>query len=369
MINRIITLILSFLILVGIFLWTDEVMVLMIAGVVVILLIISLVCLIIVRAKLKMSIKVNNSTISGDPIKVHITACNKSILPVFFCAVKIKVYNKNFGLTVTQIKHFSLFGRTDKNITLDVSCQYCGKYLIMIEYVKIYDFFGIFSCKAIKKQKFNICMYPQHYNVKSISQVMRVNYEKEKYFNHRKGTILSELLQYREYHPGDNMKLINWKVSGKSDELMVREFDTPTDNQLLLLFDTYEGEKIYKNLVYTVLTSISLSYAQNGIAHYISWYNPIKESIENHMVERFEDVFYVIQMIFEIKSEQEYISINYLIQNNIINKYAKVIYITNHLSGGIQRELAMCDKIKTILIDANTFGEKDIKKSIGLLNV
>lgn len=357
------------LILLGIFVWSNEPMTLLIIGALVILMLASLICLIIASAKTSVDISVSNSTVNGEPIRVVLSVKNRSVLPVFFCSVKLNVVNINFGLENTQVRRFSLAGRTEKTVSIDVNCNYCGKYFIRAESVKLYDYMGIFSCKKVRNQKFQTCMYPQYYNVNSISQVMRTNYEKEKYFSHRKGQILSELLQYREYVPGDNLKLINWKVSCKSDELMVREFDTPTDNQLLIIFDTFDGDRIYKNLVYTVLVSISLTYAQNGISHYISWYNPVKNCIENHNIETFEDVFRIIQLIFENETEKDHISINYLMENNELDKYAKVIYVTNRLTEGIQKELVIRDKIKTILVDAGTFGTDDVKKTVGLLNV
>ena len=369
MINRIITLILSVLILLGIFVWSKELMILLIIGVLVFLMVASLICLIIAGARTDVDVAVSNSTVNGEPIRVILSMKNRSVLPVFFCSVKLNVVNINFGLENTQVKRFSLTGKTEKEVPIDVNCKYCGKYFIKVESVKLYDYLGIFWIRKARNMKFQTCMYPQYYNVNSISQVMRTNYEKEKYFSHRKGQILSELLQYREYVPGDNLKLINWKISGKSDELMVREFDTPTDNQLVIIFDTFEGNRVYKNLVYTVLVSISLTYAQSGISHYISWYNPVKNCIENHNIETFEDVFRIIQLIFENETERDHISINYLLENHELDKYAKVIYVTNRLTEGIQKELVVRDKIKTILVDENSFGTDDVKKTVGLLNV
>lgn len=205
MISRIITLIISFLILLAVFLWSGEVLILLMFGVVLGLLLIGAVCLLITKSKTVLTVKVKNSTVNGEPIKVLVSASNQSVLPVFFASVRLNVINMNFGLETTQTKRFSISGRTQKEISIDVNCQYCGKYFITVKSIRLYDYWGIFSCKKMKKQVFETCMYPQYYMVNSISQVMRTNYEKEKYFSHRKGTILSELLQYREYHPGDNL--------------------------------------------------------------------------------------------------------------------------------------------------------------------
>ena len=369
MISRIITLILSLLILLVVFIWSEELILLTLFGTILILLVVGFTCLSITSRKTTISAQVKNSIINGEPIKVILNTENKSILPVFRLIAKINVINMNFGLETTDKKKFSMCGREEKQVEIEVQCDYCGKYFITIEYIRMFDFWGIFSKKIHKKQTFETCMYPQYYNVNSISQIMRTNYEKEKYFSHRKGHILSEILQYREYQKGDNLKLVNWKLSSKYDDLIVREFDTPTDNQLLIIFDTFEGDNVYKNIVYTVLVSISITYAQNNISHYVSWYNPVKKIIENHSVERYEDVFFNIKNIFETETEDDHISIGYLLENRQIDKYAKVIYITNKLTDGIKKELVFRENIKTILVDEFSFNKDKIKQAVSALNV
>lgn len=369
MLSRIITLILSVFILLGTFVWTGEIAILVILGVVIVMLLFGLVFLLYMQSKIKTEIKVKNSTINGEPLKVYVTVHNPTILPVFSMSVKINAINMNFGLEAKHVNYFSVCGRESKEAVIDIQCQYCGKYYIIVDYVKLYDFWGIFSKKQVKVQKYETCMYPQYYLVNSISQVMRTNYEKEKYFSHKKGENLSELLQYREYQKGDSLKLINWKLSGKYDELMIREFDTPTDNQLLITFDTFNDEPVYKNIVYTVLTSVSLTYAENNITHYISWYNPMQNKIENYSIDSYEDVFRVIRMIFETETEEDHMSIGYLIENKVIDKYAKIIYITNKLTEGIQKEIAVIDKINAIIVDETTFNKDNLKKTVGMMNV
>lgn len=369
MVSRIITLITALIILTAVFLWSGELMLLVIYGAIFVLLLAGFLSLLVTKRNTGISISVKNSTVNGEPIKILFDVDNKSILPLFMIGARINVVNMNFGLESGDIKSFSLCGRSKKQLEMDVKCEYCGKYFITVEYVKVYDFFGIFASKLCGTKVFETCMYPKYYNVDSISRIMRTNYEKEKYFSHRKGHILSEILQYREYQKGDSLKLINWKLSSKYDQLIVREFDTPTDNQLLIIFDTFEGDRVYKNIVYSVLVSVSITYAQNNISHYISWYNPEKKVIENNSIERYEDVFRNIRMVFETETEEDHISIGYLMENKVIDKYAKVVYITNKLTDGIKKELALRDNIKTILINEDTFCKDNIERAISSIRI
>lgn len=369
MISRIITLIFTMLILLITVFWSKEWMLLGLMALILLFLMIGFICNLIIARMTSCEIKVKNSTISGQPVVMSVDIHNKSIIPIFLAAIKINVINMNFGIETTEIKKISISGRENKNIEFDIDSKFCGKMFVSVKYVKIFDFWGICSKKILKNQMYETCMYPQYYSVSSISQVMRTNYEKERYFSHKKGDTLSEILQYREYQKGDSLKLINWKLSNKYDQMIIREFDTPTDNQLMIIFDTFEGDRIYKNLVYSVLSSISVSYAQNNITHYISWYNPVEKMIEHKNVEKFEDVFRYLRLIFETETEDDHISIGYLMERQIIEKYAKVIYITNKVTEGIKKELLIRPNIKTILVDSTTFNINKIREQINALDI
>lgn len=369
MISRIITLVFTTIILLIAVIWSGELMLLGIIALILLFLMFGFFSNLIIARLTSCEIKVKNSTISGQPVVMSVEINNKSILPIFLATIKINVMNTNFGIDTTEIKKISISGRESKNVDFDIDSNYCGKLVVSVKYVKIFDFWGICWKKILKNQVYETCMYPQYYSVNSISQVMRTNYEKERYFSHRKGDTLSEILQYRDYAKGDSLKLINWKLSNKHDELIVREFDTPTDNQLMLIFDTFDGDRIYKNLVYSVLSSISISYAQNNITHYISWYNPAKKLIEQKSVECFEDVFRYLKLIFESQTEKDNISIGYLMERKILDKYAKVIHITNKIPEGIKKELLIRPNIKSVLVDSTTFDINKIREQINALDI
>ena len=54
----------------------------------------------------------------------------------------------------------------------------------------------------------------------------------------RRGSDLTEPFRLREYAPGDSLRQIHWKLSQKTDSLMVRELGLPVAEEVLLLLDT-----------------------------------------------------------------------------------------------------------------------------------
>ena len=207
----------------------------------------------------------------------------------------------------------------------------------------------------------------------SVSDAQRVNYEKERYFSNKKNTVLSEILQYREYQPGDNLRHINWKLSDRFDEMLVREFDTPTDNQVLVTFDIESNTnganeagaqsanaiKATKSLVYSAIMSISASYIDKGIFHQVGWYRAAdRHSIYKNMYGT-EDLYGVMRQIFDDngESKSKSASIVTLIKSGNINKYAKVVYITNHIDKKVQDQIRLYGNIQLVLLDEKSIGE------------
>ena len=53
----------------------------------------------------------------------------------------------------------------------------------------------------------------------------------------RKGNDPSEMFDIREYVPGDDIRSIHWKLSGKTDQLILRESSEPSHYNMVLLPD------------------------------------------------------------------------------------------------------------------------------------
>lgn len=61
---------------------------------------------------------------------------------------------------------------------------------------------------------------------------------------HRRAGVGSELLQLREYVPGDPMKSIAWRVSAKRDRLMSKEYESEVPVRCNVLLDTSSGTRL-----------------------------------------------------------------------------------------------------------------------------
>lgn len=88
----------------------------------------------------------------------------------------------------------------------------------------------------------------------------------------------SEPYAVREYIPGDDVRSIHWKLSAKTDRLMVRERGLPLGDQALLLFETALPRGFASpaaiDAMAAVLLSLSRALAEEGVRHSVLFQRP-----------------------------------------------------------------------------------------------
>ena len=94
----------------------------------------------------------------------------------------------------------------------------------------------------------------------------------EQYSQTRAGSDPSETFAIREYRPGDPIRQIHWKLSQKTETMMLRELGLPIVNQTLLVYRNLlvAGETVpprAADAMAEVFLSISRALAGEGLAH------------------------------------------------------------------------------------------------------
>lgn len=356
MISHFIAYLLACFIILTIYILTGEIFVL---GLVILLLAffaVQLVYNLILAGRMDIDVNMKNSSISDKCVRISLDIKNSSHLPALKGVVKFRIVNSGFAISDTLVRKFSV-KPGGESIVYELGSDYCGRFDVKIDYVRIYDFLGMTYRSVVKKLEKPVYLYPQMGAVHSVSEVRKVNYEKERFFSHQKNANLSEILQYRDYQPGDNLRHINWKLSDRYGELLVREFDTPTDNQVLLTFDTCDKSKLTKSLVYSALLSVSAAYVRSGIFHQIGWYRETGRKQQFRNMYRMDDIYMTMRMIFDDDSFTGTSGMAYLLRSGVLAKYAKVVYICDDIKPSIIKELELYGNVQIVLLDEQTVGE------------
>jgi uncharacterized protein (DUF58 family) len=74
-----------------------------------------------------------------------------------------------------------------------------------------------------------------------------------------------EYSDHRQYHPGDELKFVDWKVFGRSDRLYIKRFRQETNATVYILLDTsksmsFAGNGVVRKIDYACFVAAALSY-------------------------------------------------------------------------------------------------------------
>lgn len=175
-----------------------------------------------------------------------------------------------------------------------------GGYAYRLRRVRVYDWTGWFSLMKWTNRTTLTQLLPKvhEFPVQLSGAVRDFIGEAEVYDDLRGGTDNSQVFQIRPYTPGDRLQNIHWKLSAKSDDLMVREHSLPKGCGIVLLLGTKGMEKqdpVQRDRFLQIAASVSFALMDVQCPHIVSWYDEANEDLVRMRVDD-ADGFYEWQM-------------------------------------------------------------------------
>lgn len=115
---------------------------------------------------------------------------------------------------------------------------YCGRVYIDLQSIRILDYFGLFSLKVPVNASARITILPELFNCDVVSTA--VSAVSDDSTVSRRGEDRTEVFQLREYHSGDDVRQIHWKLSSKLDTILLKEPSQSVSRSLLVFWDKRE---------------------------------------------------------------------------------------------------------------------------------
>ena len=154
----------------------------------------------------------------------------------------------------------------------------CGHIVVSLASVRAIDIMGFAKFKV--KQKALSAAYTVYPQINDISvraeRASFTTFSGTSYDRHKKGQDRTEVFEVRDFHNGDSLKSVHWKLSARFDDLLVREPSRPTEHNIVLLCDAHAhhlsdtGQKSVLNATLGVLASISLALVRQGVEHTVA---------------------------------------------------------------------------------------------------
>lgn len=297
---------------------------------------------------LKLSLSVGGNCRAGQEETVKLSVSRKNRLPFGTLRVRLIFDNRLFGYTWEKELRLFAEEKQEKDYTFTYHSLDCGEIRVFVHEAKCYDLLGLFCWKRPVEWKETFVVYPPELRLGTeVSRRPATKNFGELYDPGRKGQDVNEVSGLRDYVGGDPMHSIHWKLSGKLDRLIVREFGYPSNYNTMILFEPMKnngGTEIAHSCINAVMgmtASLSYSLLQKGLEHDVGQYREgwIRTLPVNSVAAHENMVFHMLHMPLTEEGQSRTTVQNFL-KRNIHNEYTKVVYITPVYEEQAVRELS-----------------------------
>ena len=236
-----------------------------------------------------------NDNEANKLLEFHLQAQNTGIFPMPYLRLKWH-FTDAFQNKISLPDYcFSLNARKTSVLSGTISNDYYGKFHLQANKVRIYSFTHLLSLPVACKAKADILFYPSPFVIPiQLSEGIRFfSAECDGFEEIIPGTGSYHTSDIREFLPGDKLRQIHWKLSARTDQLLVKETGRPKGFPVLLFLEKGKSDKKASPSQYSTFlqyaASLSYSFLYYGCNHFVVWYNEKEHALLRIPIQNEED--------------------------------------------------------------------------------
>lgn len=177
---------------------------------------------------------------SGDFLRIRVTIKNVSRRHFDF----IEVHDQYPETWILAIGENFIASRIEPGSSITFSyilqARMRGRYYIGPTEVIMRDRLGFHYYKRTLKEHTEVLVYPTWKDVRRLDALGKQRQLGLMFGAHRTKTIGmgSDFVGFREYYPGDEFRLIDWKTSAKRGDIVIKQFEMEKNIQVICMVDT-----------------------------------------------------------------------------------------------------------------------------------
>ena len=186
-----------------------------------------------VRARVALS--TGASVPIGTPASLRLTVDSRCFLPTAHVHVRLEGVNLLTGVKYPP-QRIGFDGARHEVCTVELPTGHCGALRLVCRRALVSDYLGLFALPVRRPEPVTVCVLPSEEKpddvpafIDSLSKRMRP----------KRGGGFAEDHELRPYRDGDSVGSIHWKLSGKLDELIIREPMEVQQQLVLCTLDLY----------------------------------------------------------------------------------------------------------------------------------
>lgn len=170
------------------------------------------------------------------PLTLTVRA-SRPLLAARCVTVELEIANAMWKTSRRQRYTLPLTGR-ETTCPVPFAPQQCGRLVFTCTALQVQDLLNLTARKLDFFAPVQTVVYPQDMQVEvELSRATLGAATGDGMMQNRKGSDPSEMFDIREYAPGDDVRTIHWKLSSKTDELIVRQPSDPSHYNVAILPD------------------------------------------------------------------------------------------------------------------------------------
>jgi len=170
------------------------------------------------------------------PYTYKIKVINESILPYPFIEAAMSLPQSNSVRCRERRVKLAMSPYSAYEINNTVRFRFRGTYEIGVNCLYVYDFFRMFRVRVDVEQYIRVYVLPRKMLLREDGESAVSDSSREtKKDPHSYEKI--EISDIREYRSGDSLKSIHWKLSSKSEDFLVRDYDTGSSKHTVIYCD------------------------------------------------------------------------------------------------------------------------------------
>ena len=227
-------------------------------------------------ARKRISAEVNTLPVAGQNGRASVIAelRNRWVLPVFL-SYRIRVRNRYTGEENVEKRMTAVPARGSVEVTPEVKTEYPGKISFSAENIRLVDPLGIIAVRTGAEASGSYTVLPDMFDVTAGSFLTESrSMDNDLYSSYRKGQDRSETFQIREYEEGDSISQIHWKLTGKTDKLIVKDPSLPLDKTIVVVVDKTSAETLAPDRAATLaelFVSVCQGLLESGLTYRLIW--------------------------------------------------------------------------------------------------
>ena len=262
---------------------------------------------------------------------------NEGIVPTPFIKIKIIQIDESGKSADENIYALSIPPLRSIEFKNNIIMKRRGLYEVGIKDIELFDLFGLFKFKRTINIIEEILVLPKKILLySSVNSNITSDDGEEK--NKRKigedRTIVSYI---RDYTDGDNVNSVHWKLSSKKDDLIVKVYDCPNDNNIMIIADMQAHEFDDSDLwedsgdaVVEASLAIALKCVYEGKSCVLYWYDTSQSCIVWYNITTLNEFDMAFNHLALTQVSFDNITAETILRNNeICDTHSKIIYVVN----------------------------------------